>query len=178
MRVALYARVSTALGQDPENQLIELRRWAAAYNHHIIGEYIDRISSKDLRPQKEMILNLLHRGDIKGVAFWSLDRWGRTMGELVLEMETFQAKGWGYISLKEGIDLGTSSGRLQAHILAAFANFERDRIQERTKLGLARVKAQGKILGRPKGWRKGSGSYKKFNPPHPDPGILPMTSMD
>lgn len=150
MILALYARVSKALEQNPENQLIELRRWAAAYSHEVAGEFIDEVSSKDTRPQKEEVLRLLRLGEVKGVAFWSLDRWGRGMSELVLEMEQFQSKGWLMVSLKEGIDLSTSAGRMQAHILAAMANFERERIRERTLLGLARARAQGKRLGRPR----------------------------
>jgi DNA invertase Pin-like site-specific DNA recombinase len=68
----------------------------------------------------------------------------------VLELEEFAATGKSLISLKEGIDLSTAAGRLMAHILSAMASFERDRIRERILLGLARVKAQGKRLGRPR----------------------------
>jgi DNA invertase Pin-like site-specific DNA recombinase len=158
MKVALYARVSKALDQNPENQLIELRKWAVASNNEVVGEFVDEISSKDTRPQKEEVLKKLRLGEYDGVAFWSLDRWGRTMSELVFEIEEFAGKKQ-IISLKEGIDLTTAAGRLSAHIFAAMANFERDRIRERTLLGLARAKAQGKKLGRP--WWK----VKKNKPP-------------
>lgn len=150
MKIALYARVSKALEQNPENQLIELRRWATAAQHEIEGEYIDEISSKDTRPQKEIVLRKLRLGEIEGVAFINLDRWGRTMSELVLELEEFSKTGKSLISLKEGLDLSTAAGRLMANVLAAMANFERDRIRERTLLGLARARAQGKKLGRPR----------------------------
>jgi DNA invertase Pin-like site-specific DNA recombinase len=72
------------------------------------------------------------------------------MSELVLELEEFSKSNKSLISLKEGLDLSTAAGRLMANVLAAMANFERDRIRERTMLGLARVKAQGKKLGRPR----------------------------
>lgn len=150
MIVGLYARVSKALDQNPENQLIELRRWAAASKHEIEGEYVDEISSKDTRPKKEILLKKLRLGEVQGVAFWSLDRWGRTMSELVLELEEFSAAGRSMFSMKEGIDLSTAAGRLMANMLSAMANFERDRISERTLLGLARARAQGKRLGRPR----------------------------
>ncbi|MCL4379831.1 recombinase family protein [Candidatus Marsarchaeota archaeon] len=150
MRIALYARVSKALDQNPENQLIELRKWATAAGHIVEGEYVDEVSSKDTRPNKELVLKKLRLGIIDGVAFTTLDRWGRTMSELVLELEEFSKTDKSLISLKEGIDLSTSAGRLMANVLAAMANFERDRIRERTILGLARAKAQGKKLGRPK----------------------------
>jgi len=150
MKIGLYARVSMALKQHPENQLIELRRWAQASGHTVIGEYVDTVSSKDTRPEKERVLKMLRLGELDGVAFIALDRWGRTMSELVLELEEFSQSGKALISLKEGIDLSSSAGRLMANILASMANFERDRIRERTILGLARARAQGKKLGRPR----------------------------
>lgn len=152
MKVALYARVSKALQQNPENQLLELRRWANAASHIVEAEYVDEVSSKDTRPQKEEVLKKMRLGEIDGVAFWSLDRWGRTMSELVMELEEFSKSGKALISLKEGLDLSNAAGRLMANVLAAMANFERDRIRERTILGLARAKAQGKKLGRP--WKQ------------------------
>jgi DNA invertase Pin-like site-specific DNA recombinase len=84
MRVALYARVSKALEQNPENQLIALRAWAANAGHTIEGEYVDEISSRDTRPAKEQVLHKLRLGEIDGVAFYALDRWGRSMSELVI----------------------------------------------------------------------------------------------
>jgi len=150
MRIALYARVSKALDQNPENQLIDLRKFAAGAQHEVVGEFVDEISSKDTRPEKEKVLRMLRLKEIEGVAFWCLDRWGRNMTELVLELEEFSNTGQSLISLKEGLDLSTAAGRLMANVLAAMANFERDRIRERTLLGLARARAQGKKLGRPK----------------------------
>jgi DNA invertase Pin-like site-specific DNA recombinase len=152
MKICLYARVSKALEQNPENQLIDLRRWAAAMGHEVVGEYKDELSSKDTRPSKEEVLKLIRQGKAQGVAFWALDRWGRSMGELVLELEEFSQKGYIMYSHREGLDLSTAAGRLMANVLAAMANFERDRIRERTLLGLARARAQGKKLGRP--WHK------------------------
>ncbi len=148
MKLALYARVSKALEQNPENQLIELRRWASSAQHEVEGEYVDEVSSKDTRPQKEEVLRKLRLKEIQGVAFYALDRWGRNMSELVLELEEFSQSGVSLISMKEGLDLSTAAGRMMANVLAAMANFERERIRERTLLGLARAKAQGKIGGR------------------------------
>ena len=149
MRVALYARVSKALEQNPENQLIDLRRWAEVSGHEVEGEYVDEISSRDSRPAKEEVLKKLRLSVIDGVAFYALDRWGRNMSELVLELEEFSKTGKSLISMKEGLDLSTAAGRMMANVLAAMAAFERDRIRERTLLGLARARSQGKKLGRP-----------------------------
>ena len=150
MKVAIYARVSKALEQNPENQLIALRQWAKASGNDVIGEYVDEVSSKDTRPMKEEVLKKLRSGIIDGVAFYALDRWGRTMSELVLELEEFSRDNKTLFSLREGLDLSTAAGRMFANILAAMANFERDRIRERTLLGLARARSQGKRLGRPR----------------------------
>lgn len=150
MRIALYARVSKALEQNPDNQLIALREWSKRAGVEVEGEYVDEVSSRDTRPNKELVLKKLRLNEIDGVAFFALDRWGRSMSELVLELEEFSKTNKSLISLKEGLDLSTAAGRLMANVLAAMANFERDRIRERTMLGLARVRAQGKRLGRPK----------------------------
>lgn len=152
--VALYARISKKLDQNPENQLIDLRNWASNNGYTVEGEYVDEISSKDTRPQKEQVLRKLRLGEIQGVGFWSLDRWGRTMTELVMEMDEFSNSGKVLMSMKEALDLSNAAGRFGAHVIAALANFERDRISERTHLGLARARAQGKTLGRPKGKKK------------------------
>lgn len=151
------------MAQNPENQLLELRRWAGASGHELVGEFVDEVSSRDTRPQKEEVLRLIRQGKVQGVAFWSLDRWGRSMGELVLEIEEFSQKGWLLFSMKEALDLTTSAGRAFAYNMAAFANYERERIRERTLLGLARARTQGKRLGRPPGKR--SQKRPAGNPP-------------
>ncbi len=157
MKIALYARISKALDQNPENQFEPLLSWIKNADHtqvmdktHKLGIFVDEISSKDTRPKKEEVLRLIRLGEADGVAFTVLDRWGRTTSELVLELEEFSKSGKCMISLKEGLDLSTAAGRMFANILAAMANFERDRIRERTLLGLARARAQGKKLGRPR----------------------------
>jgi DNA invertase Pin-like site-specific DNA recombinase len=150
MKIALYARTSKAIDQNPENQLIALRQMALKKGWEIFGEYTDEISSKDTRPKKEEVLKLLRRSEVDGVLFWSLDRWGRTASELVLEMEEFSGSNAVLFSYQEALDLSTAAGRMAANVIAALANFERDRIRERTMLGLARAKAQGKTLGRPR----------------------------
>lgn len=149
MRIALYARVSKRLGQHPENQVLALKQWASSSSHEVEGIYIDKDSTRDTRPKKEEILKKLRLGSLDGVAFMALDRWGRNMTELVLELDEFSKTGKSLISLKEGIDMSTAAGRFAAHVLAAMANFERDRLSERTKLGIARARAQGKRIGRP-----------------------------
>lgn len=137
-----------SLRQTPENQLVELRAWVARAKVEVEGEYIDETTSRDTRPKKELLLKKLRMKEIDGVVFWAFDRWGRTMVEMTSDIAEFSEMGWAMVSLKEGFDLSTPSGRLLAHLLASMNNFERDMIHERVMSGLARAKAQGKIGGR------------------------------
>ena len=84
------------------------------------------------------------------VVCWRLDRLGRNLRHLITMLDELRALGIAFVSLAEGIDATTPAGKLQLHILAAIAEFERGRIQERVMAGLARARAQGKRLGRPK----------------------------
>ena len=81
---------------------------------------------------------------------WRLDRLGRGLRHLVALLDEMHSLGVAFVSLNEGIDCTTPAGRLQLHILAALAEFERARIAERVRAGLARAKANGTRLGRPK----------------------------
>ena len=78
---------------------------------------------------------------------WRLDRLGRSLKHLVTLLDELQALGVAFVSLAEGIDATTPAGKLQMHILAAIAEFERPRIAERMTAGLARVRADGRRLG-------------------------------
>jgi DNA invertase Pin-like site-specific DNA recombinase len=165
MRVALYASISKALDQNPENQLIALRDWAKRAGVEVEGEYVDEVSSKDTRPQKELVLRKVRLNEVDGVAVWKLDRWGRNMTELVMELDEFSRTNKSLFSLQEGMDLSTSAGRFMANILASMANFERDIIrEERTLLGLTRAKAQGKHLGHKKGQKNRLRKPSPINP--------------
>lgn len=148
MRCAVYARVST-IEQEPENQLQELRRYAEARSW-TIAEYIDRASgSTDRRPALDRLVKDAKRRRFDVLLVWRLDRLGRNLRHLVTLLEDVQALGIAFVSLGEGIDCTTAAGRLQLHVLAALSEFERTRIAERVRAGLARVRASGKRLGRP-----------------------------
>jgi DNA invertase Pin-like site-specific DNA recombinase len=147
---ALYARVST-LDQTCENQLLELRRYCEARGWQVRREFVDNgvSGSKDRRPALDDLLRDARRRRFDVLVCWRLDRLGRNLRHLVMLLEELRDLGIGFVSLGEGIDLATPAGRLQLHILAALAEFERARIQERVRAGLARVRASGKRLGRP-----------------------------
>ena len=150
-RAAVYARVST-LEQTTENQLAELRRYIEARGW-TAQEYIDEgvSGAKESRPALDSLLRDARRRRFDVVVCWRLDRLGRNLKHLITLLEDLPgARGRLRVSLNEGIDATTPAGRLQMHILGAIAEFERARIAERVRLGLARVRAQGKQLGRPK----------------------------
>jgi DNA invertase Pin-like site-specific DNA recombinase len=149
MRCAIYARVST-YEQEPENQLQELRRYAEARGWTTV-EYIDKgvSGAKDRRPSLDRLVTDARRRRFDVLVVWRLDRLGRNLKHLVTLLEDVQAVGVAFVSLGEGIDCRTAAGRLQLHVLAALAEFERARIAERVRAGLARVRASGKRLGRP-----------------------------
>ncbi len=150
MRAAVYARVST-FDQEPENQVAELHRFAAARGWQV-QDYVDRgvSGAKDRRPALDDLLRAAKRRKFDVLLVWRLDRLGRNLRHLVMLLEDLQALGVQFVSLAEGIDATTPAGKLQMHILAAIAEFERARIAERVRAGLARVKAEGRRLGRPR----------------------------
>lgn len=148
-QAALYARVST-LDQHTDNQLVELRRYAAARGWDVV-EHVDHgvSGSKERRPALDALVADAKRRRFDAVVVWRLDRLGRSIKHLITLIDELQALGIAFVSLGEGLDTTTPAGRLQFHVLAAIAEFERARIQERVQAGLARAKAQGKRLGRP-----------------------------
>ena len=148
MRCAVYVRVST-LEQNPQNQLAELHRYTAARGWTAV-EYIDHgvSGSKDSRPALDRLVKDTRRRKFDVLVTWKLDRLGRSLKHLITFLDDLQALGIAFVSLGEGIDATTPAGKLQMHILGAIAEFERGRIVERVRAGLARAKAQGKRLGR------------------------------
>ena len=151
MKAAIYARVSTSNGsQTCENQLLELRRYCEARGWTVYAEYTDEMSgAKDRRPGLDRLLLDARRAKFNVVVCWALDRIGRDLKHLLAVLEDLQSLNIPFVSLKEGLDLGSASGRLQLAILAALSQFERERLRERTVAGLERARAQGKRLGRP-----------------------------
>ena len=106
--------------------------------------------AKDRRPALDDLLKAARRRRFDVLVCWRLDRLGRNLRHLILLLDELQALGIAFVTLGEGIDTSTPAGRLQLHILSAIAEFERERIRERVQAGLARAKAQGKRLGRPR----------------------------
>ena len=150
MRAAIYARVST-LDQEPENQLAELRRYVEARGW-TGQEYVDHgvSGTKDRRLALDRLVRDATRRGFDVLVVWRLDRLGRNLRHLVTLLDELHAIGVSFVSLGEGIDCTTPAGRLQLHVLAALAEFEKARIAERVAAGLARARREGRTLGRPR----------------------------
>ena len=154
-RVAIYARVSTEdRGQDPENQLMQLRAWCGAAGHQIVGEYIDHASggkSGSKRPQFAGLMEHAHRRRFDLVLVWALDRLSREgMVPTITHLQRLASYGVAFHSYIEPM-LSTDNELVRDIVLAVMASLakaERQRISERTRAGLQRARANGKRLGR------------------------------
>jgi len=153
MKAAIYARVSTANnGQSPEMQLRELREYCERRSWREAGEYVDvGISgAKERRPELDRLLGDAHRRRFDAVIVWKFDRFARSVSHLLRALETFQALGIEFVSLTEGVDTSTPTGKMVFTVLGAVAELERSLIAERVKAGLRNARAKGKRLGRPR----------------------------
>src|SRR5206468_11220290 len=146
MKAAVYARVST-LDQEPENQLAELRRYVEARGW-TLTEYVDRgvSGAKDRRAALDRLVNDAKRRKFDVLVCWRLDRLGRNLRHLILLLDELQAVGVGFVTLGEGIDTTSPSGRLVLHVLGAIAEFEREKLRERVLAGFQRTRSQGRPL--------------------------------
>ena len=166
IKVIIYCRVSKR-DMNPENQLIELKAYAdrEALEYEIFQE---KESTRNTRPIKQEVLQRLRSREYDALLVWKLDRWGRSLQELVADLKELTDKGIKFISLKDNIDYTTASGQLFANMLSCFAEYERAIIRERTMAGLDRARAENKSLGRPKGskdkkQRRKSGYYQRWS---------------
>jgi len=151
-RVALYARVSTNNGQDPEMQLRELREYCQRRGWEILREYTDvgMTGSKEKRPELDRLMTDAHRRRFDAVVVWKFDRFARSVSHLLRALENFQAQGIEFVSLSEQVDTSTPMGKMVFTVLGAVAELERSLIVERVRAGLRNARAKGKRLGRPR----------------------------
>ena len=152
MRAALYARVSTVdRGQDPEGQLGDLREYALRRGFDVVAEFVDFASgARNGRPDYQRMLDAARKRRFDILLVWRYDRFARSMQELVNALEEFRTLGIDFISYRENADTTTAQGKLIFGIMASLAEFERALIAERVKAGMARAKARGKHVGRPR----------------------------
>jgi DNA invertase Pin-like site-specific DNA recombinase len=149
LRVALYARVSTHDQQTLPLQIRALREYAAKRRWTIVAQIKEVGSGASQRERRETLLAAARRREIDVVLVWRLDRWGRSVADLVSTLQELQHLGVAFVSLTEALDLTTPAGRAMAGLLAVFAEFEREILRERVRAGLDHARQQGKRLGRP-----------------------------
>jgi len=150
MRVGLYARVSTHDQQTLGLQLQAMRSYVRDRGWVPVQQVEDVGSGAKERLRREALLKAARRREIDVVLVWRLDRWGRSLADLVMTLQELSELGVGFVSLTEALDLTTPSGRAMAGLLAVFAEFEREILRERVKAGIAQARKEGKPHGRPR----------------------------
>jgi putative DNA-invertase from lambdoid prophage Rac len=148
-RAGLYARVSTNDQQTLAMQNLAMREYAARRGWTIALQVREVNSGAARREVREKLLEAGRRREIDVVLVWRLDRWGRSVTDLLATLQELEHLGVGFVSLTEALDLTTPAGRATAGLLAIFAEFEREILRERTRAGLAHAREIGKRLGRP-----------------------------
>ena len=149
LRAGLYARVSTNDQQTIPLQIRALREYSARRGWTIALQVKEVGSGASQRQLREKLLEAARRREIDVVLVWRLDRWGRSVTDLLTTLEELDHLGVGFVSLTEALDLTTPAGRAMAGLLAVFAAFEREILRERVRAGLAHARQNGKKLGRP-----------------------------
>lgn len=162
VRVGLYARVSTLDQQTLPMQIRALRAYTRHQGWTIVLQIKEVGSGASDRLQRDLLLQAARRRDLDAILVWRLDRWGRSLADLVVTLKELTELGVGFISLTEALDLTTSTGRALAGLLAVFAEFERDILRERVKAGIAQARREGRPHGRPPTARRKSKQIKRL----------------
>jgi len=148
-RVGLYARVSTSDQQTLPMQCRAMRDYAARRGWMIAMQVREVGSGAAQREAREKLLEAARRREIDVVLVWRLDRWGRSVTDLLATLQELEHLGVGFVSLTEALDLTTPAGRAMAGLLSVFAEFEREILRDRVRAGLSHARQNGKRLGRP-----------------------------
>jgi DNA invertase Pin-like site-specific DNA recombinase len=149
VRAGLYARVSTQDQQTLPMQNRAMREYATRRGWTLTMQVKEVGSSASQRQMREKLINAARRREIDVVVVWRLDRWGRSVTDLLATLQELEHLGVGFVSLTEALDLTTPAGRVMAGLLAVFAEFEREILRERVRAGLAHARQNGMRLGRP-----------------------------
>jgi putative DNA-invertase from lambdoid prophage Rac len=149
MKVGLYARVSTQEQQTLTLQRDAMAAYATQRGWSIVTIVEEVGSGGHARRQREELLQAARRRMIDAILVWRLDRWGRSLADLVATLHELQALGVGFISLREALDFTKPTGRAMAGLLAIFAEFEREILRERVKAGIVQARQRGTRHGRP-----------------------------
>jgi putative DNA-invertase from lambdoid prophage Rac len=166
--VVLYARVSTS-DQDCALQLDALRHWCLSRSEAQArltpsdrdgidwSQWVEKVDqgisgAKSSRPAANWIEDSVRDGSVKVVVVWKMDRLSRSLVDFFRRVDEMNRRGVRFIAIQDNIDTDKSTpvGNLLMHVMAAFAQFEREVIRERTLAGMAVARKSGKKIGRPK----------------------------
>ena len=151
-RVVIYGRVSTN-DQTTDNQTTKLNEIVEQNGWTLVDTYLDQGISgskgRDQRPEFDRLCKDMVRRRFNRVLVWDVSRLGRSLQHLIEFLGDVQSVGCDLYIHQQGLDTSTPSGRMMFQMVGVFAEFERSMISERVKLGLERVRKQGKLLGRP-----------------------------
>ncbi len=150
MKAALYARVSKSEQQTLPMQIKEMTSYAQKRGWKIAKQVAGIGSGAKERNKREELLKEARRRSLDVIVVWRLDRWGRSLPDLVNSLQELNELGVGFVSLTEALDLTSPTGRAMAGLLSVFAEFERDILRERVKAGIFQARSKGKPHGRPK----------------------------
>jgi putative DNA-invertase from lambdoid prophage Rac len=150
MRAAIYARVSTHDQQTLGLQVDAMRSYISDRGWKVARQITDVGSGARERPERELLLKAARRRELDVVVVWRLDRWGRSLPDLVVTLRELTDLGVGFVSLTEALDLTTPTGRALTGMLAVFAEFEREILRERVRAGIAQARKEGRPHGRPR----------------------------
>jgi DNA invertase Pin-like site-specific DNA recombinase len=128
---------------DAMRSYLKDRSWELAKQIKDVG------SGAKERPGRELLLKAARRREIDVIVVWRLDRWGRSLPDLVVTLRELIDLGVGFVSLTEALDLTTPTGRAMAGMVAVFAEFEREILRERVRAGIAQARKEGRPHGRP-----------------------------
>lgn len=145
MKIAIYARVSSD-GQSVNLQLAELREVAERRGWEIVKEFTDKgisgAKGRDQRPALDAMLKAAIRREFDMVAVWAVDRFGRSLSQVALNMDELNTVGVNFYAHKQGMDTTTTWGKGMLQMAGVFASIEREIIRERVRAGLKAAKAE------------------------------------
>jgi putative DNA-invertase from lambdoid prophage Rac len=148
-RVAIYARVSTHDQKTLSMQIEKCSEYALVRGWDVVTKIKEVGSGATQRPQRTDLLKLCRKRQVDIVIVWKLDRWGRSVADIVSTLQELQELGVQFVSITEALDFTTAMGRAMSGLLAVFSEFEREMISERVKAGVNQARLKGKRLGRP-----------------------------
>ena len=163
LRVGLYARVSTADQQTLPMQMAAMREYAERRGWTIVAEFQETGCGAKVRAKHQELIKMARRRQIDVIVVWRLDRWGRSLQDLVNSLAELTAVGVAFVSVTEAIDLTTPGGKAITGMLAVFAEFERDILKERIRAGITAAKKRGTAFGRPATARAQTDKIRKLS---------------